>query len=167
MKITHTFCKHPNKTDSYSVIHLLFQNIDLHALTGWIPERVAIKRNSEDFDRDKEFKRIHDRFHKGHCLITIATGELHDSEADRAGLVPTHAYAMLDIRDVKGKKLFMLKNPWSHLRWKGNFSENDVTNWTPDLQKLLSYDPKSAQQYDNGMNMYIICICGFINSILE
>lgn len=126
-------------------------NIDLHALTGWIPERVAIKRNSEDFDRDKEFKRIHDRFHKGHCLITIATGELHDSEADRAGLVPTHAYAMLDIRDVKGKKLFMLKNPWSHLRWKGNFSENDVTNWTPDLQKLLSYDPKSAQQYDNGV----------------
>lgn len=155
MGITHTFCKHPNESDSYSVIHLLFQNIDLHALTGWIPERVAIKRNSEDFDRDKEFKRIHDRFHKGHCLITIATGELHDSEADRAGLVPTHAYAMLDIRDVKGKKLFMLKNPWSHLRWKGNFSENDVTNWTPDLQKLLSYDPKSAQQYDNGMNMYM------------
>lgn len=79
---------------------------------------------------------------------------MHDSEADRAGLVPTHAYAMLDIRDVKGKKLFMLKNPWSHLRWKGNFSEKDVMNWTPDLQKLLNYDPKSAQQYDNGMNMY-------------
>lgn len=24
-------------------------------------------------------------------------------------------------------------------------------NWTPDLQKLLNYDPKSAQQYDNGV----------------
>ena len=45
----------------------------------------------------------------------------------------------------------MLKNPWSHLRWKGNFSENDAMNWTPDLQKLLNYDPKSAQQYDNGI----------------
>ncbi|XP_048735989.2 calpain-7-like isoform X2 [Ostrea edulis] len=126
-------------------------NIDLHALTGWIPERVAIKRNSENFDKDKEFKRIHDRFHKGHCLITVATGDLHESEADRAGLVPTHAYAMLDVREAKGRKLFMLKNPWSHLRWKGNFSENDAVNWTPELQKLLNYDPKSAQQYDNGV----------------
>ena len=31
----------------------------------------------------------------------MATGEISDAEADRAGLVPTHAYAMLDIRPVK------------------------------------------------------------------
>ena len=42
-----------------------------------------------------------DRFTKGHCLITMATGEISQAEADRAGLVPTHAYAMLDIRIVK------------------------------------------------------------------
>lgn len=42
-----------------------------------------------------------DRFHKGHCLVTLATGEIKDGEADRAGLVPTHAYAMLDIRQLK------------------------------------------------------------------
>ena len=33
--------------------------------------------------------------------MTVATGEISDAEADRAGLVPTHAYAMLDIREVK------------------------------------------------------------------
>ena len=37
----------------------------------------------------------------GDCLITVATGPLSDSEADRAGLVPTHAYALLDIRKVQ------------------------------------------------------------------
>ncbi|CAC5410761.1 CAPN7 [Mytilus coruscus] len=126
-------------------------NIDLNALTGWIPERVAIRNNSDEFNKDKEFKRIYERFHQGHCLITIATGEIPETEADRAGLVPTHAYAMLDIREVKGKKLFMLKNPWNHLRWKGNFSENDAPNWTPEMQKALNYDPKSAQQFDNGV----------------
>ncbi|KAL5006400.1 hypothetical protein ScPMuIL_015206 [Solemya velum] len=126
-------------------------NIDLHALTGWIPERLAIRPGTDEFDQDKEFKRILERFHKGHCLITVATGEMSEVEADRAGLVPTHAYAMLDIREVKGKKLLMLKNPWNHLRWKGRYCENDHQNWTPEMQKLLSYDPKSAQMFDNGV----------------
>ncbi|KAH3719763.1 calpain-7-like [Dreissena polymorpha] len=129
-------------------------NIDLHALTGWIPERISMSRGSdqdERFDKEKEFKRIMDRFHKGHCLVTVATGDLSDAEADRAGLVPTHAYAMLDIREVQGKKLWMLKNPWNHLRWKGRFCETDLGNWTPDLQKALNYDPKNAQTFDNGV----------------
>lgn len=80
---------------------MLFQNIDLHALTGWIPERVAIRPGSQEFDKDREFKRLLERFHKGHCLVTVATGEMSESHADRAGLVPTHAYAMLDVREVK------------------------------------------------------------------
>ena len=42
-----------------------------------------------------------DRFHKGDVLVTVATGEMSDADADRAGLVPTHAYAMLDIREVQ------------------------------------------------------------------
>lgn len=45
----------------------------------------------------------------------------------------------------------MLKNPWSHLRWKGNYSELDTANWTPEMCKLLHFDPKSAQMFDNGV----------------
>jgi len=86
-------------------VFIRVQNIDLHALTGWIPERVAIRRSqsgSEDeFNADREFQRIYERFHRGHCLVTVATGELHDGQADRAGLVPTHAYAMLDIQLIQ------------------------------------------------------------------
>jgi len=37
---------------------------------------------------------------EGDCLITVATGPMSESDADRAGLVPTHAYALLDIRKV-------------------------------------------------------------------
>lgn len=90
---------------NYAVFVGLIQNIDLHALTGWIPERVAIRRSvpgvEETFHADREFQRIHERFHSGHCLVTVATGELCDGEADRAGLVPTHAYAMLDIQIIQ------------------------------------------------------------------
>ncbi|GFR95180.1 calpain-7-like [Elysia marginata] len=126
-------------------------NIDLHALTEWIPERVAIRPGSSEFDKDREFKRLLDRFHKGHCLVTVATGELSEAEADRAGLVPTHAYAMLDVKEHRGLRLLMLKNPWNHLRWKGRYCEKDAGHWTPDLQKALNYDPTSAQMFDNGV----------------
>lgn len=69
---------------------------------------------------------------------------MYDSEVDRVGLVLIYVYVMLDIRDVKGKKFFMLKNFWSYLRWKGNFLEKDLMNWILDLQKLLNYDFKSV-----------------------
>ncbi|KAK4293591.1 hypothetical protein Pmani_033716 [Petrolisthes manimaculis] len=124
-------------------------NIDLYALTGWIPERVSIK--DKDFNKEDTYRKILDRFHRGDVLVTVATGEMSDAEADRAGLVPTHAYAMLDIKEVKNKRLLMLKNPWSHLRWKGNYSEMDQEHWTPEMCRLLNYDPKSAQSFDNGV----------------
>ncbi|XP_054169050.1 calpain-7-like isoform X2 [Oppia nitens] len=126
-------------------------NIDLHALTGWIPERLSLSGSGPESEREKTFKMLCERHAKGDVLITIATGELSDAECERTGLVATHAYAMLDIRAVMNKRLFLLKNPWSHLRWKGNYSERDVNNWTKQLKDALHYDPQSARNFDNGV----------------
>ena len=105
----------------------------------------------------------------GDCLITIATGELDEEEAERAGLVPTHAYAVLDVREVATGggsgvpedthgsndagvvRLLQVKNPWAKKRWKGNYSAQDKINWTPQLKQALNYDPDAASQYDNGV----------------
>ena len=54
----------------------------------------------------------------GDVLITVATGFLSEADTERSGLVETHAYAVLDIRKIKGLHLLQLKNPWNHLRWK-------------------------------------------------
>ncbi|XP_046839580.1 calpain-7-like isoform X2 [Xenia sp. Carnegie-2017] len=126
-------------------------NIDLYALTGWIPERVSIKLDDPDAELDTLFNRLFVGLHQGECLITVATGNLGDLVAERAGLVPTHAYAVLDIRKIKNLKLLQLKNPWTHLRWKGAYSENDKENWTPELQKALNFDRNSAIRVDNGV----------------
>ncbi len=67
-------------------------------MTGWIPERLSI--HGSDADKEKTFKMLYERHIKGDVLITFATGELTDSESDRTGLVATHAYAMLDIKNV-------------------------------------------------------------------
>ncbi|XP_017673423.1 PREDICTED: calpain-7 isoform X2 [Lepidothrix coronata] len=126
-------------------------NIDLHALTGWIPERIAMHSDNQAFNKDSTFRMLYQRFHKGDVLITTATGVMSEEEGEKWGLVPTHAYAVLDIREYKGLRFLQLKNPWSHLRWKGRYSENDIRNWTPDLQKYLNFDPRTAQKIDNGI----------------
>lgn len=127
------------------------QNIDLHALTGWIPERVAIRPTDKDFNKNALFNTLETRMAKGDVLVSVATGEMSESEAERTGLVATHAYAVMDVRTVNGIQLLQLKNPWSHLRWKGNYSELDIRHWTPELQRMLNYDPNSAAQFDNGI----------------
>ncbi|KAG1948211.1 calpain-7 [Pimephales promelas] len=126
-------------------------NIDLHALTGWIPERIAMHSDNQSFNKDDTFRMLYQRFHRGDVLVTTATGVMTEEEGEKWGLVPTHAYAVLDIREYKGKRFLQLKNPWSHLRWKGRYCERDEKNWTPDLLKYLNFDPKTAQKFDNGV----------------
>lgn len=126
-------------------------NIDCFALTGWIPERITLRANDQDFDANGAFDRLKEGIHNGRCLVTVATGELSDAECDRTGLVSTHAFAVMDMVEVDGVKLLKLKNPWSHKEWKGNYSENDTVHWTHDLQKTLNYDPKVEKTIDNGV----------------
>ena len=41
---------------------------------------------------------------------------------DKSGLVPTHAYALLDLRQVGNLRFVKLKNPWAERSWKGKYS---------------------------------------------
>ena len=63
-------------------------------------------------------------------MVTTSTGEMSDEDAERAGLVSSHAYAMLDVKEVKGVKFFQLKNPWNHLRWKGRYGAHPNSGGT-------------------------------------
>ncbi|XP_014671415.1 PREDICTED: calpain-7-like [Priapulus caudatus] len=203
-------------------------NIDLHSLTGWIPERVGIRVNDKDFNKDKLFKKILKKFHNGDVLITFASNMLQVPEwrcsrmemfllrlhltccrFHNGDVLITFASNMLQVpqwrcstmetslshlhltccrfhngdvlirvciyhvagstmemilsqmgqatatdmltKMFQGQQLFMLKNPWNHLRWKGNYSERDARHWTPELQRALNYNPKSAEQFDDGV----------------
>jgi len=61
-----------------------------------------------------------------------------EAEEERSGLVCKHAYAVLDVVEACGRRLVKLKNPWSHVRWKGDFSPGDERNWTPELKVLAA-----------------------------
>lgn len=78
------------------------QSIDLHALTGWITERCSLQDEPEA-KINALFRVLMSSMAKGNVLATVATGELPESVAERAGLIPTHAYAILDVKHVQVK----------------------------------------------------------------
>lgn len=60
---------------------------DIYAYTGWVPERVSLK---EGFQREKDWKRIYERWQRGEVMVSLGTGE---KVAD--SLVKLHAYGVV------------------------------------------------------------------------
>lgn len=81
------------------------------------------------------------------CLITIGTGLI--SDEDSIGLVSNHAYGVLEIYEMLGHKILLVKNPWGHFRWNGRFSTEDKISWTPELKSRLHYNDLAVN--DNGI----------------
>ncbi|KAI8976222.1 hypothetical protein BDB01DRAFT_844522 [Pilobolus umbonatus] len=123
--------------------------IDLHCLTGWIPEHVFIFE--KNFMADSVWERLYNGIQYGDALVTIATGDMTEEEATELGLVPTHAYAVIDAKVYQGIKLLKVKNPWSHKRWRGPYSHLDNHVWTSELREVLKFDPDAAEMKDDGI----------------
>ena len=79
---------------------------DLYILTGWLPERVNLKK-------EKNFDQVWSRIVRGYanndCLITLGTGNIPDE--DKVGLVGQHAYGVLEIVECQSHRMLLLKNP--------------------------------------------------------
>jgi calpain-7 len=94
--------------------------IDLFALTGWIPEQIffaapsssapnsssrgtpeKVKALDHKQTEGRAWERLKSAHSFGDCLVTIATADALTAEQEQAtGLVPGHAYAVLDVREA-------------------------------------------------------------------
>lgn len=100
---------------------------DLWVLTGWIPEQVFLQ--SDELEPDSFWKRISNGFDFGDLLITMGTGKMSSKTERELGLAGEHDYAILDIREVDGQRLLLIKNPWCEgPSWRGKIiaSESDT-----------------------------------------
>ncbi|EAW08383.1 calpain-like protease PalBory [Aspergillus clavatus NRRL 1] len=84
---------------------------DLWVLTGWIPEQVFL--HHEDVTCEQLWKRLFKSFHHGDVLLTIGTGKLTEREEEELGLVSEHDYAILDMKEIRGRRQMLVKNPWA------------------------------------------------------
>lgn len=64
----------------------------------------------------------------------------------KEGIATSHAYSMLDAREVKDsrgrpRRIVQIRNPWGKYEWNGEFSDKS-TSWTPELKQLLKVEVK-------------------------
>ncbi|KAG2015319.1 hypothetical protein CC2G_008602 [Coprinopsis cinerea AmutBmut pab1-1] len=122
-------------------------SIDLHAITGWIPEHVEIHRS--DFERERTWQRISTGFLNGKCMVTLGTGTRPISFDSRIQLLPSHSYAVTDVFEADEGRMFTVLDSWAPETedGKGVDGVNRMINvlWSDALNMFdgiyLSWDP--------------------------
>lgn len=63
---------------------------------------------------------MHHFWETGDVLITLGTGKLTQREEIDLGLVSQHDYAVISLKEFEGRKMLLVKNPWSNSAvWRG------------------------------------------------
>ncbi|RKP10346.1 hypothetical protein THASP1DRAFT_27864 [Thamnocephalis sphaerospora] len=130
--------------------------IDMHALTGWIPEDIWVRDTS--FGMDAAWERLLNGLEEGEALATVATGKVDEVDREWLGLVPEHAYAVLRAIVVPGEgpdgsnlRLLRCKNPWSQHRWEGAYGPDEQARWIASLRyKVQMLDGDGYHQEGDG-----------------
>ncbi|EPY21015.1 calpain-like protein [Strigomonas culicis] len=104
---------------------------DLYKLCGWLPE--AMDFADKDFNSEFEWSRMARDYGRGAVLLTISAGSEQRTRLERVQLVAHHAYAVLDLREVEGRRVLLVQNPWSKLSWSGPLSHTDKS---PEAAKI-------------------------------
>ncbi|KAF9268466.1 cysteine proteinase [Marasmius fiardii PR-910] len=84
--------------------------IDLHTLIGWIPEHLHIKSSS--FERERTWTRLITGFTRGDCMVTVGTSKVQQPNQNAFELLPSHSYAVIDIRKEGNERILTILDPW-------------------------------------------------------
>lgn len=124
-------------------------SIDLHALTGWIPEHVGFHHAS--FQREKFWERLFCAWKRGFVMVTAGTTRNTASRRapGQALLVDSHNYAVLDITEEDDERWLTLLNPWR----KGASLEEDMLNVPIGLPNTIRQNPSGPQASASGREL--------------
>ena len=126
----------------YSAIDGGFTGEAVEDLTGGVTTEIYSTDilDKEAFWRD-ELMHVNNEF-----LFGCATGFYQDwldktgetRERDRKGIDVSHAYSLMEAREVKGKRLLKIRNPWGRNEWTGKWSDGS-SEWDAEWLTLLNH----------------------------
>ena len=117
----------------------------LSTLTGYPCDSVRLEANSttneDEIDLEIIWARLLSMKEFGYALGASCgrTDIKDDAVFTSKGLLPRHAYSVLNVKEVFGNQLIQLRNPWGRYTWTGDWSEQS-SNWTPEIRKVLGIE---------------------------
>lgn len=118
-------------------------HIAIHNLLGWFG--TTIKDITENGEKEKIFYDLMELNNKNamlSCSIEFdrLCSEFSSFEAleKKIGLVASHSYQILDVKEACQIMFVKLRNPWCKFEWKGDYSRSS-NKWTPKLKQQLDY----------------------------
>ncbi|GAA5903179.1 hypothetical protein JCM8208_002229 [Rhodotorula glutinis] len=82
---------------------------DLYVMSGWLPETIPLRTGLKS---EAAWQRIRNGFSLGHCVLTVGTGKVVEDDSASLGLVSSHDYAVIDVREERGVRQVVVVNPW-------------------------------------------------------
>lgn len=126
---------------------------DLWVITGWIPEQIFLQRyrynnyeslaadsHSDELRPHELWRRVYNSYGFGDVILTLGTGRLSQREEEGLGLAGEHDYAVLSMKEVNGKRMLLVKNPWCDgMVWNesGHVSSETSEQWASELRDAL------------------------------
>ncbi|KAF3388884.1 Calpain-type cysteine protease ADL1 [Penicillium rolfsii] len=124
----------------YSAIEGGFVGEAIEDLTGGVTSEI-LSSNILDKDRfwSEELMKVNEEF-----LFGCGTGlfsnwlDTRSPPRDRKGISENHSYSIMEAREVKGKRLLRLRNPWGKKEWHGAWGDGSK-EWTTEWMDLLGH----------------------------
>ena len=105
---------------------------------------------SDDVAHNSLWRRTFRAFSYGDVLITLGTGKLTSNEEEGLGLAGEHDYAVINMKELQGQQLFLVKNPWSEgTVWKGHiYCGNAMIENSQRFQDLCKFSMSTTSTGD-------------------
>ena len=117
-------------------------------LTGCPTEHIkfpAERSNWEDIEEtaNEIYERMLEADEKGHLISASTPGKdkltTGEGKKPKAGLVPGHAYSIIQVKQHEDIKLVNIRNPWGRFEWDGDWSD-DHELWTEELKEAFEVE---------------------------
>lgn len=111
---------------------------ELNWLTGAIARQVKT-------DNPSAWNEIYTGINHNYIITTSSNrGSGNHFNKTPNGIANGHAYSIIGANEFTSDsgdiRLLRMRNPWGHTEWKGDFSDDDAKNWTPELKEYFEYD---------------------------
>ncbi|TID20536.1 cysteine proteinase [Venturia nashicola] len=138
-------CSDPNETwlpllekafakahGDYAALESGFVGEGIEDLTGGVTTELY---STDILDKEKFWKEELMNVNKE---FLFGCGTMDGKHGERNGILEKHAYSIMEAREVEGKRLLKLRNPWGNTEWRGAWSDG-AKEWTPEWMKLLDH----------------------------